>query len=49
MRTLRGIVNTNELIIVYITLVQSHIDYGITTYGYAPSITFNVFKGSTIV
>ena len=36
-RKLRCILNTNELIIVYKTLIQSHIDYGITIYGYAPS------------
>ena len=36
-RKLRSILNTNELIIVYKTLIQPHIDYGITIYGYAPS------------
>ena len=33
-RKLRCILNTNELIIVYKTLIQPHIYYGITIYGY---------------
>ena len=36
-RKLKGIINANDLLIVYTTLVQPHIDHCITVWGYAPN------------
>ena len=37
LRKLKGIINSNDLLIVYKTLLPPHIDYCITVWGYAPN------------